>query len=996
MIDTLLTPGFMQRLAGSLLHFFWQGASIAMLTAVVLQLLRRRSAQARYAVCVAGLVLMAAAPFATFVFYQGTGRTTERALTMLSIAVAETGRSAPAVGVQFWAQWIVLGWFAGVGACLTRLAAAWQFSRRLVRSATESVPDAVVQMFQSIVRQLNIGKRTRILMSVNVPMPAVIGWLRPVVLLPVCAVTSLTEDQLRAVLAHELAHIRRHDFLINTLQRFVESILFYHPAVWWLSARTRRERENCCDDLAIQTCGDVLSYAEALIALERSRPLSEPALVLGATGGPLTQRIRRLLGHDTTNLDWQSAAIALGFVVVSIAAGMWQASPLVAAPTTISAKAGAKIAAAPASQSSVPGAQTVNAIAAILTAQPVEPEPVPQTAAPSTTSKGTIQGTVTRAGSSEPIPGAFVAITNAPFDPDALKRLLAFWEQRGITMDPQQPGEPDEKYFQTLLDKINGRGINVPEVQIAMMQFRAANTDRYSTRTDANGRFIIRDVAPGQYTLEAGRPGFFDTPGKQPPASVEAGKSTNTVVPLRAGATITGRVKGAAGKLLANARVTAHRVTYVNGKIVPQAEASQTTDDRGEYRLFWLPPGDYVVTADPPRYPASAAPQVSATGLGPEPAPPQMAVATPQFTRTFYPQALTTPDSRIITIRSGDQLTGMDITAQRGTTYKISGEINAPPPPANPARGARGNANPNAPQQVQGYFGLEYRDASVVDMRSTNMGGNVPATGTFFLTPSGDRMTGTFEVRDILPGEYFLVGRGSGNNRYPLNVRDRDITGLVIELYRGSNVEGTVTIDGHAPGNIPTKVALSVTGNPSPALQGLAARAVAANPDDGRFTITNVPATRVMLEMGAGLPPDLYVVDVRGGAASVFDTGLEVSGKEPPPPLQVILRSGAATVEGVVRDGAGKAVSNATVVVIPPESRRENRELYKSSKSDASGKFVVRGIAPGNYRIFAFDGVANGEFYNARFLSKYEFRGKSITVSQGGSTTETLTVIDSN
>src|SRR5262252_10135801 len=170
-MDTLLTPGFLQRLAGSLLHFFWQGASIAMLTAIVLQLLGRRSAQSRYAVCVTGLVLMAAAPFATFIFYQNTGHTAERVLTMASIAVFETGRSASAASIQSWSQWIVLGWFAGIGACLTRLAVAWRFSCSLVRSGSELVPAAVMQMFERIVKQLNIRKGTRLLMSVHIPMP---------------------------------------------------------------------------------------------------------------------------------------------------------------------------------------------------------------------------------------------------------------------------------------------------------------------------------------------------------------------------------------------------------------------------------------------------------------------------------------------------------------------------------------------------------------------------------------------------------------------------------------------------------------------------------------------------------------------------------------------------------------------------------------------------------------------------------------------------------
>jgi hypothetical protein len=147
--------------------------------------------------------------------------------------------------------------------------------------------------------------------------------------------------------------------------------------------------------------------------------------------------------------------------------------------------------------------------------------------------------------------------------------------------------------------------------------------------------------------------------------------------------------------------------------------------------------------------------------------------------------------------------------------------------------------------------------------------------------------------------------------------------------------------------------------------------------------------------MGAGLPPDLYVSDVRMGALSVFDSGFEI-GRENQPPLQVSLRSGAATVEGIVRDFSNKPVPNATVVVIPPDARRENHELYKTAKSDAAGKFTVRGIAPGNYKLFAFEGLAGGEFYNSRFLSKYEFRGKPINVAQGGATTESLTVIESN
>jgi hypothetical protein len=128
----------------------------------------------------------------------------------------------------------------------------------------------------------------------------VVGWIRPVVPLPAATVLGLTPQQLEAVLAHELAHILRYDFLVNMLQTVAETLLFYHPAVWWASARIRQERELCCDDLAVETCGDVLCYARALTRSERLR-VTTPSLALGSAGGPLLYRIQRLAG----DAGWQ-------------------------------------------------------------------------------------------------------------------------------------------------------------------------------------------------------------------------------------------------------------------------------------------------------------------------------------------------------------------------------------------------------------------------------------------------------------------------------------------------------------------------------------------------------------------------------------------------------------------------------------------------------------------------------------------------------------------
>ncbi len=134
----------------------------------------------------------------------------------------------------------------------------------------------------------------RVLESVVVQVPAVVGWLRPVLLLPASALAGLTPTQLEAVIAHELAHIRRHDYLVNGLQTAVETLLFYHPAVWWVSTRIRQKREHCCDDVAIALCGDPVEYGRALADLDELRP-PDGALVVAASGGSLTARIRRLV-----------------------------------------------------------------------------------------------------------------------------------------------------------------------------------------------------------------------------------------------------------------------------------------------------------------------------------------------------------------------------------------------------------------------------------------------------------------------------------------------------------------------------------------------------------------------------------------------------------------------------------------------------------------------------------------------------------------------------
>jgi beta-lactamase regulating signal transducer with metallopeptidase domain len=369
-----ISADWLQRLAGSLLHFVWQGAILALAAAILLRLMARRPASWRYITAVTFLGLMLLAPCLTFVFYPETGSAALRVLQIFRASIASGGSSLDAAEVLQWTGWIVLAWATGVMACSLRLTIGWFFSLRLIRSSRSAIPEAAERLLDRVNEALLATRRVpRLLIGERVTGPVVFGWLRPVVLLPVSAVTGLTEEQLLAVLAHELAHVRRYDFLVNALQRGVEAVLFYHPGVWWLSSRIRTEREHCCDDLAISVCGDRFAYAKALIELEKMR---SEALALAVSGtSSLTERIRRMLGAEDRNRDWQPALAALLLLSICTVAGLGQGDSFV--PPAFAAVPAAPMLAAIVEQreasATAPFETALGALEAIATAQTPQP-----------------------------------------------------------------------------------------------------------------------------------------------------------------------------------------------------------------------------------------------------------------------------------------------------------------------------------------------------------------------------------------------------------------------------------------------------------------------------------------------------------------------------------------------------------------------------------------------------------------------------------------------
>ena len=327
-------------LGWTLIHFLWQGTLIALLLAALNGLLGRTASRARYAASCVAMLLMLACTVATFMRLNATPPVSSDlaapavSLAMPQHATANDSPAASASNAQFTKllPWFVYFWMSGVCLLAIRSLGGWVVLRRLTRRDARPIAPIWQQRMECLAQRLQISRAVKLCESAIAEVPAVVGWMRPVVLLPACALSGLQPDQLEALLAHELAHIRRNDYLINLLQTCVETLLFYHPAVWWVGGQIRSERENCCDDLAVEVCGNALAYARALTQLEQLR-CGLPQLAMAANRGSLLHRIQRLVPSPkparTSSAGWIAAAAMTLIAIVS-----W-ASPRLARSSSI-------------------------------------------------------------------------------------------------------------------------------------------------------------------------------------------------------------------------------------------------------------------------------------------------------------------------------------------------------------------------------------------------------------------------------------------------------------------------------------------------------------------------------------------------------------------------------------------------------------------------------------------------------------------------------------
>jgi hypothetical protein len=473
----------------------------------------------------------------------------------------------------------------------------------------------------------------------------------------------------------------------------------------------------------------------------------------------------------------------------------------------------------------------------------------------------------------------------------------------------------------------------------------------YSTATDAGGSFAMKDIDPGKYRLSVTRAGFVQGEyGARGPLrqgttlTLGAGQHLQDVnFRLTPHAVIVGRVVDEDGEPVANAQVQAMRYRFFQGRKQLQPFGMGSTNDLGEYRMFGLAPGRYFLSA------------TYRDGMMYGPTVDRSANQPPDedYVPTYYPGTTDPSAAAAQDIAAGAQIRGIDFTLRKAHTVRIRGRV------AIPSGSGRNRATLSlTPRDRSGFFGMN--------------------------RPASSDTSGAFEIRGVMPGSYSLVaflndGDRSITVRQPVDVGSSHIDNLTVMIQPGMELSGQIRVQGETAVNL-SDLRLSLrTRDPSGMMFGPTPNGRVK--EDGSFTLSNVSADHFNVSI-YGIPDGFYVKSIRSGDDDVLVTGLDLS-RGAAGRIDIVLSPNAGQVEGAVQNEKQQPAAGATVVMAPQEKERlDQAPYYKTVTTDQYGRFTIRSVDPGEYKVYAWEDVESGAYMDPDFVKPVENQGASVTIRE--------------
>jgi Carboxypeptidase regulatory-like domain len=477
-----------------------------------------------------------------------------------------------------------------------------------------------------------------------------------------------------------------------------------------------------------------------------------------------------------------------------------------------------------------------------------------------------------------------------------------------------------------------------------------------TVETDATGRFNFRNVPPGRYAIRAGREGYFGPllhGASQPFVSrlitLSEGQSIQDLhLDLIPGATVSGRVFDERGVPVPAADVSAVRITYDHGRrfLTPMGRRA---DERGEYRLYWLAPGEYYIRADLAPGLASGSDGTSRT--------------------TYFPNAADLDTAQPIVLGGGAERTALDIGLRTTPAATIRGKII--------------NNLPDSKNHGVG-FSLVPQDP------------NIP----FFMVQLASSLvnveTGDFELRGVRPGSYELVVRTNnsrgfaGEGHVPVEVGSGDLDGVIVAVQPPVDVKIRLLMEGGTSIDLRT-LEFFLDQRERGVFRLRPSQPIGSN---GVVTFSNVPPS-MWAPVIFGPYPDAYVSDMRQRGKSVFNDGI-IRVEAEPESVELIVNAKGPAIEGIVRGAARSGIDTTRVVLVPQPPRRKNVTLYQVTNPDSTGHFRFTGVAPGEYKVFAWESVPANAWENSGFMAPFEGFGRVVSVNSGDLANVTVNLIGAN